>query len=439
MHFYAEATPLCPAGAIPVVGAVCNAVTGGIGNAASGAGGSILGSGIGAIFDAASQWVASGAVWLLGQVGSLMSSSTSVGLGTNWFSAHETVMATMAAAVVLPMAFVGVIQAVYRQNASGLARSFLVHLPLAMLLTGASVELVRLALSVTDTLSDKVLQAGGVDTSHLLTPITGFLASGGATGAPGFVVFVVALIVAVSALVLWLELIVRAAAVTAATLFLPLTLAALVWPAVSHWCRRLADTLAALVLSKFVIAAVMSLAVGAIAGGLGTEGPNGGGAAAVITGIAMLLIAATSPFTLLKLVPAVEAGAVSHLESARHRLTSAARAPLRAGRLALDIAALGAAPAGAAALAGSVGSVGSGGGGGDIAEAAGGGAPTGGAPGGRPGAGQSGGDTPGAGAAEHDIGLDERKPEGAPDWLHLFEAAGERPERARDSGAGVGG
>jgi hypothetical protein len=419
MHFYAEATPLCPAGAIPVVGSLCNAITGGIGNAASGAGKSLLGSGIGAIFDTASQWVATGAIWLLGKVGSAMSSTTSVGLGTNWFTAHESVMVSISAAVVLPMAFVGLIQAVYRQSASGLARSFLVHLPLALLLTGVSVELVRLGLSVTDTLSDKVLQAGGVDTSHLLTPVAFFLATGGATNTPGFVVFVVALLVAVSCLVLWLELIVRAAAVTAATLFLPLTLASLVWPAVSHWSRRLADTIAALVLSKFVVASVMSLAVGAIAGGLGTEGPSGGGIASAFTGLAMLSIAAVSPFTLLKLVPAVEAGAVAHLESARHRLTSAARAP---ARLALDLGATFAAPTGEAALAGSVGSVGS------VDSVEGGPetlrfstSPT-------PGPAGAGG-----AAADADVGLDERRYDMSQSVRSKFEDSKDTPERMRES------
>ncbi len=137
---------------------------------------------------------------------------------------------------------------------------------------------------------------------------------------------------------LWLELVVRAAAVSVAVLFLPLALAALVWPAVAHWCRRLADTLVALVLSKLVIAAVLSLAAGAVAGGLGVSASgNGGGFASVVTGIALLVIAVLSPFTLLRLVPAVEAGAVAHLESARHRLKSAAVSPVRTGgNLALD-------------------------------------------------------------------------------------------------------
>jgi hypothetical protein len=143
-----------------------------------------------------------------------------------------------------------------------------------------------------------------------------------------------------SALGLWLELAVRAAAVSVAVLFLPLALAAMVWPAVSHWCRRLADTLVALILSKLVIAAVLALAVGALAGGLGvgTSGGNDGGFSAVVTGIALLGIATVSPFTLLRLIPAMEAGAAAHLESSRRQLISAAKAPLEEGKsMAMDI------------------------------------------------------------------------------------------------------
>ncbi|HUC36531.1 MAG TPA: hypothetical protein VMR97_05355 [Acidimicrobiales bacterium] len=353
VHLQAAPSVLCPLGGVPVIGAACNAVTGG----ASKAAGSVLGSTVGAAFDAAGQWVAQGAVWLLGALGGAMSSSTTVGLGTKWFSLHESFMAALAAAVVLPMAFVGAIQAIYRQSGAVLVRSFLVNLPLSLLLTGVAVELVRLALSVTDLLSAEVLSAGGVDTRHLLAPVATFLGATGVAspGVPLFVVFVVALVVAVSALVLWMELIVRAAAIAAATLFLPLTLASLVWPTVSHWCRRLAETIAALVLSKFVVAAVLSLAVGAIAGGLGTEGRDGGGFSSVLVGVAMLVIATVSPFSLLKLVPAVEAGAVAHLEGVRHRLASAAKAPVRAANLAMDIAgtAGGASAVGSTAGAGS--------------------------------------------------------------------------------------
>ncbi len=300
----------------------------------------LAGLGVNAVFDAAGRWVADGASWLLDAVGGVLTGTTTVPIGTAWFGTHESVMVALAAAVVLPMACCAVIQAILHQNLSLLTRSLLLHLPLALLLTGVAVELVHLGLALTDELSARVMAAGGTDTRDLLRPLSQALVASGGPGpaVPTFVLFVAGLLTAVAALGLWLELVVRAAAVTAATLFLPLALAALVWPAVAHWCRRLADTLVALILSKLVVAAVLSLAAGALAGGLGVTAGPGGGISSVVTGVALLLVATTAPFTLLRLVPAVEAGAISHLESARHRLRQSAQAPARAANLALDVA-----------------------------------------------------------------------------------------------------
>lgn len=304
--------------------------------------GSLLGGAAGALFDAAGRWVAAGAVWLLDQVGRALSATTSIDLGAAWFTTHESVMSALAAAVVLPMSCCAAISAVYRQDLSQLLRGFLVKLPLAMLFTGLCVELVRLSMAVTDDLSGGVLRTGGVDARHALAPLSSFLAAASLPspgGVPAFVVFVAAVLVALASFALWLELVVRSAAIAAATLFLPLALAGLVWPSVSHWCRRLADTIAALVLSKLVVAAVLSLAAGAIAGAVtGTSGDSSGGFATAMTGIALLIVATTSPFVLLRLVPAVEAGAVLHLEHVRHRLQRSAMAPVRAASVAAQLA-----------------------------------------------------------------------------------------------------
>jgi hypothetical protein len=252
---------------VGVAGSVAGSVAGAAGHLVSG----LAGAGVSAVFDAAGQWVAAGAVWLLGEVGRAMAATTTPDVSSGWFAAHEAVMATLAAAVVLPMVCCAAIQALYRQSASLLVRGFLVQLPLALLLTGVAVELVQMALAITDALSSDVMASAGVDTTHILAPVSDVLVGVGVSvpEVPAFVVFVSGLLVALAALGLWLELVVRAAAVSVATLFLPLSLAALVWPPVSHWCRRLADTLVALILSKLVIAAVLSLAVGALAGGLG--------------------------------------------------------------------------------------------------------------------------------------------------------------------------
>ena len=70
--------------------------------------------------------------------------------------------------------------------------------------------------------------------------------------------------------------------------------------------------------------AVISLAVGAVEGGFSRAGSAGTKFGDVVVGIALLLLATFSPFVLLRLIPAVEAGAISHLEGARHRLTQTA-------------------------------------------------------------------------------------------------------------------
>jgi hypothetical protein len=303
-----------------------------------GGAGGLASAGASALLSAAGDWVATGAVWLLGQVGHVLSASTTVDLSSSWFTRHEAVMAGLAAAVIVPMACCAAIQAIYRQSASALMRTFLVYLPLALLLTGVAVELVSLALAITDALSAQMLSVSGVGPDNLLAPTSAFLLVEGST--PPFALFLGSLLVAIGTLVLWLELVVRAAATSVAVLFLPLSLAALAWPAISHWCRRLVDTLVALILSKLVIAAVLSLAAAALAAGFGvvsSPGGNSGGFSAVVTGGALLIIAAMSPFTLLRLVPAFEAGAAAHLESARHRLQSAPMNLARNGNLALEV------------------------------------------------------------------------------------------------------
>jgi hypothetical protein len=301
-----------------------------VGTVVGSVGSTVAGAGIDAVLSGLSQWVASGAEWLLGQIGSVLNSTTSVDLGADWFRHNYGIMTSLAAVVVLPLLLVSTLQAIYRQNPGQLARAFFVQLPLALLLGVASVQIVILSLSATDAMCSAV--AGGASSSvdTMLTTLSNGLVS--AVGDPTlatFVLLLVGLLVAVASFVLWLELLVRAAAVYVATLFLPLALITLVWPAISHWCRRLVETLAALILSKFVIVATLSLAAGAIA--------SGSGFGAVLAGGALLVLATFVPFSILRLIPMIEAGAVGHLEGVRQRGTAAVtRVPRSAASFALS-------------------------------------------------------------------------------------------------------
>jgi hypothetical protein len=243
-----------------------------------------------------------------------------------------------------------------------------VQLPLALLLAVVAVQIVILSLSATDAMSDAIAGGTGADVHTLLSTVTkGLVLAASDPSIASFVLLLIALVIAVAAFVLWLELLIRAAAVYVAVLFLPLAMATLVWPAVSHWCRRLVETLAALILSKFVIVATLSLAAGAVASGA-SGAPNSGGFSAVLAGGALLVMATFVPFAILRLIPAIEAGAVGHLDGLRQRGTATLSAPLRtaaghalhAGLAAAGEARLMAQTAAGGALGGGAGGAGSG-------------------------------------------------------------------------------
>ncbi len=318
-----------PAGALATagLGPICQAASGAVGQAAS----NVVGFGANTVLDAMGSWVSGGAVWLLDQIGGVLGATTSIDLGASWFTAHYETMAALSGVVVLPLLLLGIVQSIYRQSASMLVRSVLLHVPLALLLTAIAVKLVQIGLSVTDDMSAAVAHGAGLDTGNFMASVAADLDSGSGGGTPAFVLFLGGIVVVIGAVLVWIELLVRSAAVYVAVLFLPLALASLAWPAISHWCRRLVDTLAALVLGKFVIVSVLSLAAGALAGGSAPGGGSaaGGGFAAVLGGAALLLLAAFAPWALFRLLPFVEAGAVGHLEGLGRRAGQQAAMPAR--------------------------------------------------------------------------------------------------------------
>jgi hypothetical protein len=88
--------------------------------------------------------------------------------------------------------------------------------------------------------------------------------------------------------------------------------------------RRSVELIAALILSKFIIVATLSLGLAAVAQSTPADGAVAGGA--------ILLIAGFAPFTILKLAPVIETAAISHLEGLSRR-------PLRAASSAATMAA----------------------------------------------------------------------------------------------------
>ena len=258
--------------------------------------------------------------WLVGHLAGLFGASPE--LRGKWFGGAYAAMMRAFEVIVTPMLLVATIGAIIRQDLNRLGRIWAVGLPVAATAAAAATVLTDLGLQATDSLTSVVV--GGHINLHgallNLTPDTL------ATGAPALVAMGILLVALVGALLVWLELVLRSAAIYVAVFFMPLALATFIWPAAATIAKRSVQVLTALVLSKFVIFATVWLGTSVLAGDSSIDG--------ALEGAGILLLASFAPFALLKLVPVVEVGAIAHLDGLVRR-------PFRAASRA---AAVGAAP-----------------------------------------------------------------------------------------------
>jgi len=109
--------------------------------------------------------------------------------------------------------------------------------------------------------------------------------------------------VVAGAVVLWIELLMREAAVYVIVLMLPLAFAGMVWPARRIWAIRAIELLVALVMSKFAIVAVLSLGGAALFSGTSAGGHS---VTAAVAGAVLLVMGVFTPWALLRLLPLAE-------------------------------------------------------------------------------------------------------------------------------------
>lgn len=260
------------------------------------------------IMQGVTSWVGKGAAWLVGQAGKLISETTTPRLESDWFAQQYSSMGGLAALFALPLLLAAVLQGVMRRDGAIVVRAAFFYLPLAFLLTAMAVTVVALLLQLTDELCSQVSGSVGNDANAFFSDVAkgldSLMGSTGGGAVPLFAVFLGGLIAAVGAFFVWVELLIRSAGIYVAVLFLPFTFVAMIWPATARWCRRLLEMLFAIIFSKFVIVAIMSLAAAGLGQSRGADAFQG-----VLAGAALMILAAFSPLVLLRLVPIVEAAA----------------------------------------------------------------------------------------------------------------------------------
>ncbi len=234
-----------------------------------------------------------------------------------WFAGPGSPYATVrnvAAVLLAGFVFLGLIQGLLHGDAAGMVRRMAGNLPLAVAGMVVTTVVAARLLDLTDAMSDAVLASSDEQALHFMS---GFGAAV-IVGTQGFAAVVIGLVAVVAALVLWVELIVRASLVYLLVAISPLGFAATLWPAARGFLRKTIEILLAVIVSKFVICVALAIGVAALSGA-GTAGEPGAGMGAgagasvgsLMVGAVLLGLAAFSPFVVLKLIPLAEAALIA--------------------------------------------------------------------------------------------------------------------------------
>lgn len=257
----------------------------------------------GASLSVVASWVTSGARKAVQEAAHVIGAVTAPQLTSAWFSTTYWRVAGLGALLTIPFLFAAAVQAVAHGDLALLGRAALGHLPVAVLGVSLAAPVVMLLLAATDEMCAVVSGASGVTSTAFLDRVAGVVGDLTVAGGSFFVV-VVAVLAALAALLLTLEMLIRAAAVYVVVLMLPLAFAALVWPARRQLVVRMVELLLGLILSKFVIVAILTLAGAAIV----NTAPKGE-VATTLAGMALLLLSVCAPWTLMRLLPFTEVAA----------------------------------------------------------------------------------------------------------------------------------
>jgi hypothetical protein len=286
---------------------VLSPITAPIGGLVSG----LAGGAAGMVLHAISSWVLGGTRTALLEVAGAIGSATAPNLESSWFSSAYWRVAALAAMLTIPFLCAAAVQAIARADLNLLGRVVFGYLPLSVLGVSLAAPLTMLLLAATDQMST-VVSAGAAGGGARFLDDAAATAGGLATAAGGspFFAVVVGLLALMAAMALAIELLVRAAAVYVVVLMLPLAFAALVWPARRVWAARLVELLASLILSKFVIVAVLSLAAEAFVHG--TPGTD-----ELLVAMSLIMLSTFAPWALMRILPFTElaAGAAGILRS----------------------------------------------------------------------------------------------------------------------------
>jgi hypothetical protein len=220
-----------------------------------------------------------------------------------------TIMLELSGAIMLGLVVYSVVLSIRRQDHTLAVRTLFIEVPVSIAATAAIVAVVALAVGVSDAVAGQIL---GTVPSSAIDAIANRWPE--VIGSVSIVGLVGGLLFILGGFLVWLELLVRSSLIYLVVMLAPVFLALRVLPGLQASWKKYAETAAAIIFSKVVVAIALALGVALIGGG-GTAGSGAQDAGLQIgqlmAGVTLLGLAAFAPFVLLRFAPVLEAAAVA--------------------------------------------------------------------------------------------------------------------------------
>src|SRR3954471_15963532 len=289
-------------GACDVGKGAADTVTGAPGDIAKGVAGGAL--------DQATKWMTDAATWTTKQIATGIQKTSTPELKASWYEKRFGSMIALGLGLAALVTMMALASAAIRRDPEALGAT-IYGMFQAGLGTGLVLVLTVLALGVADEISNTMAgETMGKNAGQFWNDV------GDAWGKDNFagfgssaIAFFFAFVQVIAGLLVWIEMLLRSAAIYIAVLFLPAALAASIWPPLREWESRLVKVLFVLIAMKPVIITVLSLAGHAAAAAI--TGEVRGDIGVLLAAIVIFALAACAPWALMTLVSMSGEGAWS--------------------------------------------------------------------------------------------------------------------------------
>jgi hypothetical protein len=256
------------------------------------------------------EWMTDAATWTTKQIATGIQKTSTPELKASWYKERFGSMVALGLGLAALVTMMALASAAIRRDPEALGAT-VYGMVRAGLGTGLVLVLTVLAVGVADEISNAIAgETFGQGAGQFWNDV------GDAWGKDNFagfgsaaIAFFFAFVQVIAGLLVWIEMLLRSAAIYIAVLFLPAALAASIWPPLREWESRLVKVLFVLIAMKPVIITVLSLAGHAAAAAI--TGEARGDVGVMLAAIVIFALAACVPWALMTLVSMSADGAWS--------------------------------------------------------------------------------------------------------------------------------